>query len=388
LPLLEGALVDGRVTTGHVDAVGRVTRGLDEPGRVVVHGREVELVDLAVSCSPEVFERELQRQVRNLMRDDGVDELTRQQRATRLRIWLDHDSGMYQLRGVFDPLTGLAIRNRLDHTMRTLFSEQPPDTSPDDALEKIDHLRGLAAARVLSGGAVVDRPDDLILTGGGYELTVLIDEHTLRGGRHPHTVIDADEPGVQLPAETIRRIACSADIIPIILDDNGVPLRLGRTTRLASRAQRRALRAMYPTCAIPGCQVPSRYCQPHHVQWWRHHGHTNLENLLPLCSRHHHHVHEGQSTLTLQPDHSLTITHPDGTTEHVPPPRQRRQSDRQPPPNTGEAASATATTTTTTTTSTEAAGVRPLRPASVGERRRPSQPFSTSATAPYGGKER
>jgi hypothetical protein len=284
-----------------------------------------------------VFERELQRRARNLQRNDGIDEQTRQRRAVRLKLWLDHDTGMYQLRGVFDPLTGLAIRNRLDQAMRTLFSEQQPDTCPDDPLEKVDHLRGLALQRLLAGRTVDEQPDDIVLVGGGYEMTVLIDERSLIDGRHADSVVDVDEPGVEVPIDTVRRIACLADIVPIILDERGVPLRLGRTTRLASRAQRRALRAMYPTCAIPGCDVPSRYCQPHHVTWWRHAGSTNLDNLLPLCSRHHHNVHEGQWTLTLHPDHSFTITYPDGTTEHVPTPRRRRRrrrpssSSRRPP---------------------------------------------------------
>ena len=42
-------------------------------------------------------------------------------------------------------------------------------------------------------------------------------------------------------------------------------LDLGRTTRLANRAQRRALRALYATCAIPGCSVRYDRCKLHHV---------------------------------------------------------------------------------------------------------------------------
>jgi Domain of unknown function (DUF222) len=279
-----------------------------------------------------------------------------------LRMWLDHDSGMYQLRGVFDPLSGLAIRNRLDQAMRTLFSEQQPDTCPEDPLEKIDHLRALALERLVgSAGAVVDPAGDVVLVGAGYELTVLIDERTLRDGRHQDTTIDADEPGVELPVETVRRIACIADVVPIVLDDNGVPIRLGRTTRLASRAQRRALRAMYPTCAIPGCAVASRYCQPHHVHWWRHNGTTNLENLLPLCSRHHHCVHEGGWGLALQPDHSFTITYPDGTIEHVPTPhhRRRRTSAGETRRESREADRGTATTQSVTTSHDQPASAAP-----------------------------
>ncbi len=40
---------------------------------------------------------------------------------------------------------------------------------------------------------------------------------------------------------------------------------------------------------------------------------TNLDNLIPLCSVHHHEVHEGGWTLTLRRDRTITLTRPDGT---------------------------------------------------------------------------
>jgi hypothetical protein len=64
-----------------------------------------------------------------------------------------------------------------------------------------------------------------------------------------------------------------------LLDSNGVTIDLGRTVRLATTHQRRALLAMYDTCAIPGCTISSRHCQPHHIHWWTNLGPTNLGNL-------------------------------------------------------------------------------------------------------------
>ena len=99
-------------------------------------------------------------------------------------------------------------------------------------------------------------------------------------------------------------------------------LNLGRTTRLANRAQRRALRALYPTCAIPGCDTRYELCKLHHVIWWEHGGRTDLDNLLPLCVRHHHAVHDTGWQLKLTPDRQLTITYPDTTTHTTGPPRR------------------------------------------------------------------
>jgi hypothetical protein len=118
---------------------------------------------------------------------------------------------------------------------------------------------------------------------------------------------------LQLPPDSIRRLGCDANIIPIVLGGDGVPLDIGRAERLATREQRRALRAMYRSCAHPGCTVRFEDCRIHHVQWWEHFGPTDLANLLPLCERHHHLVHEGHWTLTLKPDRTITLRRPDGT---------------------------------------------------------------------------
>lgn len=120
-------------------------------------------------------------------------------------------------------------------------------------------------------------------------------------------------------------MACHAAIIPVVLDSDGVVLDQGRTVRNATRAQRRALRAMYATCAIPGCRVASGHCQPHHIRWWvEHGGPTDLHNLLPLCSRHHHCVHEGGWQIVMHPDRSLTITYTDGSVQETGPPGAER----------------------------------------------------------------
>lgn len=99
----------------------------------------------------------------------------------------------------------------------------------------------------------------------------------------------------------------------MILGEDGVPINVGRTHRTATRAQRRALRTIYRHCAHHGCDVTFDRCEIHHIDWYEHGGNTDLANLLPLCSRHHHLVHEGGWTLHLTPDRTLTITRPDGT---------------------------------------------------------------------------
>ena len=51
----------------------------------------------------------------------------------------------------------------------------------------------------------------------------------------------------------------------------------------------------------------------HHIHYRRNMGLTELDNLVLLCNRHHHHVHRHDLHLKLLPDGNLDITHPDGT---------------------------------------------------------------------------
>jgi hypothetical protein len=155
--------------------------------------------------------------------------------------------------------------------------------------------------------------------GGGRgvaAISVLIDRDTLTTGLHDHSVCETGQ-GEALPPEVVRRLACDAEIIPIVLNGDGVVLDEGRARRSASREQRFALRAMHRSCAFPECTVGFDYCDIHHVTPWQQGGRSDLDNLVPLCSRHHHHVHEGGWTLTLWPDRHIDLLRPDGT-PHTP----------------------------------------------------------------------
>jgi hypothetical protein len=77
-------------------------------------------------------------------------------------------------------------------------------------------------------------------------------------------------------------------------------LYLGRSTRLATAAQRRALAVRDAGCCIPGCGIPAAGCEAHHVIWWRHGGTTDITNLALVCQRHHSAVHTGTWMITMR----------------------------------------------------------------------------------------
>lgn len=114
-----------------------------------------------------------------------------------------------------------------------------------------------------------------------------------------------------------RRLACTA-LLQGVLTADGEVLRMGRAKRLATRAQRRALRVRdHGVCQFPGCHQ-TRHLDAHHViPWWergREGGPTDLENLVLVCRRHHVVVHEGGLTLTrsASPWRRFEVRLPDG----------------------------------------------------------------------------
>ncbi|HEY3485356.1 MAG TPA: DUF222 domain-containing protein, partial [Ilumatobacteraceae bacterium] len=118
--------------------------------------------------------------------------------------------------------------------------------------------------------------------------------------------------GTPIPIETVRRLCCEAVIVPILTGPDTMPIDCGREQRTANRKQRRALRDMYRTCSIDGCDIDFDLCHIHHIQSWLNLGPTDLVNLTPVCSHHHHLVHEGGWFLTMTTDRVITLRSPDG----------------------------------------------------------------------------
>ncbi|MGZ0152174.1 DUF222 domain-containing protein [Kribbella sp. WER1] len=103
--------------------------------------------------------------------------------------------------------------------------------------------------------------------------------------------------GDDLSAATVRRLACDAGIIPLVLGSNSEPLDVGRRERLVTRAIRHALNARDRGCVV--CAAPPVMCDAHHLISWLDGGATALTNLALLCRRHHVDLHAGRWQLTI-----------------------------------------------------------------------------------------
>ncbi len=302
IPELGEALAAGTTSGDRVDIVARATVGLNDSERALLAGHGQRLAWAAGEQTASGFRKTVEHVVRQIRVDDGLAKLERQTRMARLK-WFTDGDGMWCLHGRFDPATGVRLEGRLRQAIERQFANATPDTCPSDPIEKQQHLAALALAAMLLG--------DDTTAAGAPDVTVIIDAETLLTGRaNEDSVCDIGLGRFGLPVQTIRRWACIGTVSPVVVAADGVRIMLGRETRLANRAQRRALRAFYRSCAM--CDVPFDHCQIHHVTWYSLGGLTDIDSLIPICNRHHHLVHEGGWQLHLAPDRTLTITQPGG----------------------------------------------------------------------------
>ena len=103
-----------------------------------------------------------------------------------------------------------------------------------------------------------------------------------------------DLTGDRITAAQARRLACTAKIIPAVLGGDSLPLDLGRSRRLFSPAQRKAMAVRDTTCRAEGCDMPADWCEAHHLHPWEEGGRTDIDDGVLLCSHHHHRIHDAR----------------------------------------------------------------------------------------------
>ncbi len=185
---------------------------------------------------------------------------------------------------------------RADGAHRSTAPGDPTEQEPPDAGRNTAADRPTRAQELLEGLISACR---IALAGNGLPAT---------GGHRPQVMVTIDYQDLlsevghdghavfarQLSARSIRKLACDADILPLVLGGSGQILDIGRAQRLFPPHLRRALVARDKGCAFPDCTVPATWCEAHHIIPWAAGGTTNIHDGVLLCSWHHHVLHEGQ----------------------------------------------------------------------------------------------
>ena len=122
-------------------------------------------------------------------------------------------------------------------------------------------------------------------------LLLTMDLESLKAGVGAATTVGGLDAGTHLAPETVRRLACDASVIPVVLGGRGEVLDWGMERRFFTPAQIRRLWLRDGGCTYPGCDAPPQWTDAHHLLHWTDHGPSDVGNGALLCERHHTIVH-------------------------------------------------------------------------------------------------
>jgi hypothetical protein len=274
---------------------------------------EQEMVKAAQILGPRDL-RKLGKRVRDRLDTDGIEPPEARALAAET-LWLK--------RGDYGAEFGGYLAGEHAELLQTLiFAGSRPGLTADGQRDlrsrgkrQADALTAILTAAASTGAAAPAHGDIK------PHLTVTIDLEDLKSATGTGVLAS----GETLSAGAVRRVACDAGIIPMILGTNSEPLDVGTEHRFVTPAIRHALNVRDGGCVI--CSAPPAMTEAHHIVHWSNGGPTNLTNLALLCKTHHIEVHQGHWDLKIhngRPQHTRPTwttppppTTPDQFTPHV-----------------------------------------------------------------------
>jgi len=303
------ALSTGSISAEHATVIVQADRNL--PTGVRAAQREVveaALVEKARTLTPSALRRAARRALEAVEPDATVvdarenelvaDEEERARAKTRLSL---HENGDGTVTGHFTVPTaqGQLLRKIIETITaprRGRLGATQAQVGDGEARTDWDRARGEAFVELIE-----HLPTDHLHPKTAATLVVTVSEDVLRGALRAVGL----DTGEKLSAGEVRRLACTARLIPAVLNGTGIPIDLGRSARLYTESQRIALGLIHQTCAADGCDRPYAWCELHHLHAWALGGPTDLANAVPLCHFHHQRIHDHRYRHTRTKDGSI-----------------------------------------------------------------------------------
>jgi hypothetical protein len=243
-------------------------------------------IKVAAECGPKEIRALRERLIAAYGRDEEFQD--RQDQLKKL-VCLSQpfdDDGVSEYRLRLDP-EGKEV---LEAMLGPLSAPKPSDDGPD--LRSSDRRRGEALIEICRRAAAAGGAAP-VTTKASLFVTVDFEDLKNRVGAGV-----CELTGQLLAPETIRKIACDATIIPVVLGSSSEILDVGRARRLFTPGMLRAMWLRDKGCTIPGCGAPPTWADAHHLTHWIDGGVTALTNGALLCGRHHTIAHQKGWTAT------------------------------------------------------------------------------------------
>lgn len=305
MPPLRSAARSGEVTLEHVDVVARTVAGASPRVREALGSPEGqrEVLELARGVDAGRFAKTVGAWAATIDHE-ALESAHQAQRAERFLALVDTPRGT-RLSGLVDAMAG----HRLRLALEAVAGKPSPDdhrTADQRRADALDAIAGAAlAAPPPNEGNPGRRPHvSMVLT---TETWAALRARAVSAGTPKHDRVPPVAPvapvmledGSPVPDSEVARALCDCELTRVVVDQRSEPVDLGRTTRMYTPGQRRAVTARDGGCLWPECGSPARWCQVHHLVWWdRDDGRTAVLDGALACSFHHHEIHRLDLTIT------------------------------------------------------------------------------------------
>ena len=315
-PRVQAAVLAGQVNGGQARVIVAALDELPEDLDPVVAGQaEAYLVAQAAHFDPKRL-RVLGRKVLEVVAPDLVEDQERQQlereerraRQSTSLVLRRRGDGTTDIRGRISDAVAARLKTYLDAYAAPRRSHLDPGednpSTPDTATVDPETGRRVPYAVRLGRAfaALLEHlPDKCLPQQGGSATTVVVnvDLDDLRERLGAAGFASTE----RVSATEALRLACTANIVPVVLGGKGQPLHLGRARRLFSRAQRLAMTVRDGGCRAEGCDIPASWCEAHHhARPWSRGGKTDVADGILLCSWHHHRAHDPDYAVSRMPN--------------------------------------------------------------------------------------
>lgn len=304
-PEAQDAITRGRMTMEHVGVLNHASqRATRTGGSELTKTEKSALVQMGTVRTADQFAKDANRWLDS--RDPVRHDQSHAEIRSRRFLHVSHAPNGTHIKGFMDPIAGHTLRVALE----AATAKPTLDDDRDFGQRSADALEALASLSLdvgeLKTGALVKPHVSFMMSEETFEnatkelkrrssQTLRPDASPSEAGTRPIQMIPATlEDGTTIPLTELTRLLCDAEMTRIIVSADNVPTNLGRTQRLYSREQRRAIIARDRSCRFPGCTLEARWSEVHHIDWWdRDSGETSLENGILCCRYHHGQIHRG-----------------------------------------------------------------------------------------------
>lgn len=322
-PWMASVADDLAAGTVSVGAAAAIQQGLGAPSddvpADVLAAAAVRLLEQTGSLPPQKVAARARRE-RDELDEAGVADREALRRERRFLRLIPQADGMTRIVGLLDPESAALVIDALacvtapprggvrfvdpEQQARQQSIVDDPRTTEQLSIDALVHMLRTAAAvddgRIFGSRAPAVRVH-----------VTLADLDRRAGAGH----LEGQTAPVSI--STVQREVCERGLVPILFDDDGSVLKLGRTQRLFSTRQRVAIAARDGGCTVRDCDRPPSWTEAHHIdEWDAHGGRTDVDDGISLCRHHHMWIHSSGARVR-RTGARYRIEHADGRVERL-----------------------------------------------------------------------